>query len=86
MLESGRIGPFAGGALAAIGSGQPNEQAAAGRVGDIADQPVIAFATAVREIMAADRLGIAREAACQLGSLGRHGRQAAARSRIRTSG
>ena len=41
---------------------QPDEHRAAGRVPDVADQPVAAVATAVGEIVAAHRLGLAREA------------------------
>ena len=69
MLARGGVGPFAGGALAALRPAQADEQAAARRVRDIADQPVAALAAAVGEIMAAHRLGIAREPVRQFGGL-----------------
>jgi hypothetical protein len=37
MLAGRGVGPFAGGALAAFGTGQADEQAAAGRVCHVAD-------------------------------------------------
>ena len=49
---------------------------------DIADQPVAALAAAVGEIVAAHRLGIARETVRQFGGVARH-RHAAARSATR---
>ena len=52
---------------------EPDKQAAARRVGDIADQPIAAFAMAVGEIVAAHRLGIARETVGQIGGVRRHG-------------
>ena len=73
MFAGGGVGPFAGGALAAVRPAQPDEQAAARRVGDVADQPVAAFAMAVGEIVAAHRLGIARETVGQVGGVRRHG-------------
>ena len=85
MLASGGILPFAGGALSAGRTAEAHEQAAAGRVGDIADQPVTAFAAAVGEIMTAHRLGIAREPVRQFGGIERH-RYAVARSATRASG
>ena len=66
-----RILPAPGCALAVVRPVQPHEQAAAGGVGDIADQPVAAFAAAVGQIIAAHRLGIAREPVRQVSS-GRH--------------
>ena len=51
----------------------------------VADQPVAALAAAVGEIMAAHRLGIARETVRQFGGIERH-RHAAARSATRASG
>ena len=84
MLAGGGIGPFAGGALRCR-TAQADEQAAARRVGDIADQPVAALAMAVGEIVAAHRLGIARETVGQFGGVRRHGLPAA-RSVRRTSG
>src|SRR6202023_2873603 len=72
MLSSGGVGPFAGPALAAVRSRQADEQAAAWRIGDIADQPVAALAPTVGEVVATHRLGIARETVRQHGCLGRH--------------
>ena len=69
MFAGGGVGPFAGGALAAVGSAQADEQAATRRVGDVADQPVAAFAMPVGEIVAANRLGIARETVGQVGGM-----------------
>lgn len=63
------FGPFAGSALAAVRPLQANEQAAAGRVRDIADQPVAALAATVGEVVAAHRLGITRETVGQCGGL-----------------
>ncbi len=67
MFARGGVRPLAGCTLAAVRSAQADEEAAARSVGDIADQPVSAFAMAVGEIMAAHRLGIARETAGQVG-------------------
>ena len=61
MLARGGVGPFAGGALAALGPAQADEQAAARRVCDIADQPVAALSAAVGEVAAAHSLGLACE-------------------------
>ena len=69
MFAGGGVGPFAGRALAGVGTVQTHEQAAARRVPHVADEPVAAFAPAVREIVAAHRLGIARETAGQFGGL-----------------
>ncbi len=80
-----RVGPFASGALAGVRSFQPDEKGAPWRVADIADQPVAAFSSAVGEVVAARRLGIARETVRQIGSLMAHG-YAAARSAMRSSG
>src|SRR5579871_4972905 len=66
MFAGGGVGPFAGGAFAAVGTAQTHEEAAAGRVGDIADQPVTALAMAVGEVVAAHRLGITRETMSQI--------------------
>src|SRR5712671_7927266 len=72
MLAGGGVGPFAGSALAMVRSAQADEQAATPGVGDIADQPVAALAMTVGEIVAAHRLGIAREEAGQVGGGRRH--------------
>ena len=85
MIAGRGVGPFAGRALAGFRSFQPDEQGAAGRIPHVADQPVAALAAAVGEIVAAHRLGIARETVRQFGGVERH-RHAAARSATRASG
>ena len=67
MLAGGGVGPFACCPPPGLGASQAHIEAAAWRVLDIADEPVAALAAAVRQIAAADRLGIAREAARQVG-------------------
>src|SRR3984893_2726424 len=89
MLAGGGIGPFAGGAGAVIAALQADIKAAARRVHRVAGDPVAARAGAVREVMAAHGLGIAREAARQIGGGADHGAsrdQAAARALARSSG
>ena len=61
------IGPFSGRAGAGIGTGEPHIEAAARRVHDIAGDPVMAPAASVGEVMTAHGLGVAREAARQIG-------------------
>ncbi len=85
MFAGRRVGPFAGSTLAGFWSVQPYEEGAPWCIADIADQPVAAFSPAVGEIMAAHRLGIARETVRQIGGLMVHG-YAAARSAMRSSG
>ena len=63
MLAGGSVSPFAGGALSAVRACEANEQAAARRVGNVADDPLATPAAAVGEVMAAHRLGITRETA-----------------------
>jgi hypothetical protein len=72
VLAGSSVSPFAGGALPAVGPREANEQAATRRVRDIADDPVATPAMALREVMAAHRLGITRETAGQIGGLRRH--------------
>ena len=69
MFAGGGVSPFAGGALAAVRTVEPDEQAAPRRVGNVADQPIAALAMAVGEIVAAHRLGIARETVGQIGGV-----------------
>src|SRR5690242_4577334 len=69
MLAGGGVGPFAGRALTGIRSSQTDEETAARCVPYVADEPVAAFAPAVREIIPANRLGIAREMVRQFGGL-----------------
>jgi hypothetical protein len=85
MIAIGGIGPFASSTFAEIRSFQPDKQRSARRVSDIAHQPVAAFTPAIEEIMAAHRLGIARETLRQVRGLVLHD-YAAARSPMRISG
>jgi hypothetical protein len=85
MFAGRRVGPFASGALAGFRSSEPDEEGAPRRVTDVANQPVAAFSPAVGEVVAAHRLGIAREMERQIGGLMAHG-YAAARSAMRSSG
>ena len=64
MLAAGGVGPFAGRSFR--GLLEPHEHRAARRIADIADEPVVALAASVGEIMAAHRLGLARETARQV--------------------
>ena len=73
VFAAGGVGPVTGGAAAGGGAGETHIQAAAGRVADIADQPVAALAAAVGEKMAAHRLGILREAGGQRRGWAGHG-------------
>jgi hypothetical protein len=70
MFARRRIGPFAGGALAAVGSLEPDEQAPPWRVSHIAKQPVPALPAAIGEIVAAHRFGMARETMGQVSRFG----------------
>ena len=72
MFARSGVGPFAGGALAAIRPFQADEQAAARCIGDVADQPVATLASTVREVVSAHRLGITRETVGEFGGLRRH--------------
>ena len=88
MLPRRGVGPFSGGSASIFGAVQPHEQAAAGRVGDVAHQPVAAGAASVAEIVAAHGLGLRGEAAREIGGGVLHGGapQSAARAQTRTSG
>ena len=79
------VGPFADGAFAGFSSFEPDEHGTARGVSHVAHQPIAAFAATVGEIVAAHRLGIARETVCQFGSIVAH-RYAAARSAMRSTG
>ena len=85
MFARRRVRPLASGTLASLRPMQPDEEGAPGRIPDIAHQPVAALPTAVGQVVAAHRLGIAREAVRQIGGLITHG-YAAARSAMRSSG
>src|SRR5262245_32096024 len=80
VLAGSSVGPFAGSGLPAVGSCEANEQAAARRVRNIADDPVAPPAMPLREVMAAHGLGITSEATRQIGGLRRHFAHAAALS------
>ncbi len=69
VLACGGISPMTGGTFAGVRSVQPHEQTTARCVPYIADEPVAAFPSTVRKIVAAHRLSSTRETACQLGSL-----------------
>ena len=73
VVASGGVGPFAGGALSRFSALQPDEERTAGRVANVADQPVAALAASIGQIAAAHRLGVARETARQFRRLLRHG-------------
>src|SRR5258705_13772186 len=81
MLAGGGIGPLAGGTFAGHIASEPHEHGAAGGVPDIADLPIVAATPAVGEGVTANRLGLTREATCQLGDMTSHG-HAAVRSEI----
>ena len=85
MLAGRRVRPFAGRTLAGLRSSQPDEERPPWCVADISDQPVAALSPAIGEVVAAHRLGIARETVRQIGGLMAHG-YAAARSAMRSSG
>ena len=88
MLAACGIAEFAGRTRTVIGAGEPHIEAAARGVADVAGEPVAARPAPVREVMTAHRLGVAREAARQLGSA-RHRTcpdQAAARLLVRRIG
>src|SRR5690606_20696346 len=82
MLSGRGIGPFARSALAGFQPGQAHEHRTAGAVLNVADDPVSSGAAAGRQVVAADRLGIATETACQFGSI-MTGHYAASRSPMR---
>ena len=73
VLAGRGIAPFAGGAGTAVGTAEADIKAAPRRVVDVAGDPVTAAAASVRQIMAAHRLGLAREAARQIASRADHG-------------
>ena len=72
IFGRGGIGPMPGGAGTGFRSAEPDEHRPAGRVANVAHRPVAALAPPVGQVMVADRLGIAREAARQLGSVAGH--------------
>ena len=73
VLAGRRVRPFASGALTGFWPVQPDEEGAPRRVADIANQPIAALPSAVGEVVAAHRLGIARETVRQVGGLMAHG-------------
>jgi hypothetical protein len=72
MFASTCVRPLSSSTFAEIRSFQPDEQRSAWRVSDVAHQPVAPFAPAIRKIMPAHRLGIAREALRQVRGLVLH--------------
>ena len=84
MFGRGGIGPMPGGAGTGVRSAEPDEHRPAGRIANVAHRPVAALAPAVGQVMAADRLGIAGEAACQFARISRHAHTA--RSEMRATG
>ena len=72
VLGRGRIGPAPGRAGAAVRPAQPHEHRPAGRVANVAHRPIAALASTLRQVMAADRLGVAGETSRQLGSVAGH--------------
>ena len=85
MFCAGGIRPSPGSTFAGFRSYQPDKERATGCVPDVADEPVPTFAATVGKIVAAHRLGIARETVRQIGDMMAHG-YAAARSAMRSSG
>ncbi len=85
MIAGRRVRPFACRTLAGFRPVQSDEEGATWRIADIADQPVAALPPAVEEVVAAHRLGIARETVRQIGGLMAHG-YAATWSAMRSSG
>ena len=67
VLGGRGVCPFAGRSLRRVV--EPHEHRTARTIVDIAHQPVPPFALAVGEIVAAHRLGLTRETACQFGSI-----------------
>ena len=75
MAARGGVGPFAGGALSGVRPQEADIERAAGRIVDVANEPVAALPAAVREIVAANRLGVLRQMAREVGdrARGEHG-------------
>src|SRR3546814_9637820 len=74
VLAGGGVDPFAGGAGTGLRPRETDIEAAAGRVPDIAHQPVAAVAAAVGKVVVASAFGIARETPRQIGGLIGHDR------------
>ncbi len=72
MFGRGGIRPMPGGAGTGFRSAKPDEHRPAGRVANVAHQPVTAAAAARGQIVTAHRLGRSREAARQFGSVAGH--------------
>ena len=83
MLAGGGVGPFAGRPFRRLL--EPDEHRAARRIAHIAHQPVAALPAAGGEVVAAHRLGVARETVCQFGGVVA-GHHAASRSPMRSTG
>ena len=80
MLAGRGVGPLAGGPLRRIL--EPHEHRAARGIVDITNQPIPPLALAIGKVVAAHRLGLAREAICQFGGIAGH--HAASRSAMRS--
>src|SRR5215510_14706702 len=73
VLPGRCIGPFAGCALPRLGAAQPNKHRPAGGVASISDDPIVADAPPVGEIVTADALGLLCKPASEIGGLDGHG-------------
>ena len=67
MAASGGVGPFAGSALSSLRAEEADIERAAGRIVDVANEPIAALPAAVRQIGAANRLGVSRQMAREVG-------------------
>src|SRR5487761_278631 len=76
IFGRGGIGPMPGGAETGFRSAKPDEHRPAGRIANVAHQPVAALAPPVGQVIAAYRLGIARETMGQFSGLTSHGHAA----------
>src|SRR3546814_6112226 len=87
MIAGRRIGPFSGARLA-LAAAEADVETSPRCIMHIADQPIMAFAATVREIVAAHRLGILTETARKFTGWAFHAGllQAALRSETRSIG
>src|SRR5580704_17195104 len=81
MFGRGGIGPMPGGAGTGFRSAKPDEHRSARRIANVAHRPVAALPPPLGQVMAADRLSLAGEAARQFGSVAGH--HATSRSTLR---
>src|SRR5690606_23269108 len=66
VLARGRVGPLAGGSLAAFRAEQPDIHGASWCIARVADDPIAPDAPTVGEVLTTHRLGLARETVCQI--------------------